>query len=285
MRWDRSHRSNDVIDERGSGGTAGAGMGVGVLFWLVSRFGLPGLLIAGAIFAASYFLGPSSPEERRGLSQAEPATAQDEGAGFVGFVLDDVQNTWQRVFAERGARYSRAQLVLFSEATRSGCGVGTAQVGPFYCPSDRRVYIDLDFFRALESRFGAPGDFAQAYVIAHEVGHHVQTLLGDPESERSLVRGSERENAASIRQELQADCLAGVWAHSTAQRDLLQAGDVEEGLRAASAVGDDTLQRQSQGRVSPETWTHGSAEQRVAAFRRGYTSGSMDACDGKQTAR
>ena len=284
MRWDRNHRSDDVIDERGAGGTSAAGFGgAGILVWLLSRFGVPGLLLGGVVLAAAYFLAPSSRDDssvdRRNLSASEDkAGSRDEAARFVGFVLDDVQSTWERVFAAKGKRYSHAKLVLFSGATRSGCGVGSAQVGPFYCPNDRRVYIDLDFYRELARRFGAPGDFAQAYVIAHEVGHHVQNLLGEM-NERSQVRGRERQNAASIQTELQADCYAGVWAHSTEQRDLLQSGDVEEGLRAAAAVGDDTLQRETEGRVSPETWTHGSSEQRVHWFQRGYTSGSLDACD------
>jgi predicted metalloprotease len=282
MRWDRNHQSNDVIDERGAGGTSAAGVGgAGILFWLMSRFGLPGLVVGGIVLAAVYFLSPSTSSDQQGLRSEDRSTAsaQDETARFVGFVLDDVQSTWKRIFAERGQNYSAAKLVLFSEAIRSGCGVGSAQVGPFYCPSDRRVYIDLAFYRELARRFGAPGDFAQAYVIAHEVGHHVQTLMGERESPRSLVRGRERQNAASIQTELQADCYAGVWAHSTEQRDILQAGDIEEGLRAAAAVGDDTLQRETEGRVSPETWTHGSSEQRVSAFQRGYTSGSLDACE------
>lgn len=279
MRWDPSHRSDDVIDQRGAGGAAGAGMGAGVVFWLLSRFGLPGLLIGGVIMAALYFMSPSGETtEQRALAPDTAVRADDETARFAGFVLDDAQSTWSKLFAEHGQRYSPAKLVLFTEATRSGCGVGSAQMGPFYCGADRRVYIDLSFFRALQRRFGAPGDFAQAYVIAHEVGHHVQNLLG-ASRERQLVRGREGERAASIQQELQADCYAGIWAHSTGQRKLLEAGDIEEGMHAAAAVGDDTLQKQAEGRVSPETWTHGSSEQRVAAFQRGYRSGKMEACE------
>lgn len=279
MRWDPSHRSNDVIDQRGAGGAAGAGMGAGVVFWLLSRFGMPGLVIGGVILAASYFLSPSPSPEQRALTPPGSATsAEDRTAHFAGFVLDDAQDTWRRLFAESGQRYSPAKLVLFTEATRSGCGVGSSQVGPFYCGADQRVYLDLSFFRELGRRFGAPGDFAQAYVIAHEVGHHVQNLLGAMR-ERQQVRGRDGERAASIQLELQADCYAGIWAHSTKQRQLLEAGDIEEGLHAAAAVGDDTLQRQSEGRVSPETWTHGSSEQRVAAFQRGYRSGKLEACE------
>lgn len=296
MRWDRNHESEDVIDRRGEGGPAGAGVGgAGILFWLFSRFGFKGLLIGGVVLAVGYFMSASpgtdsssgdgrtsSAEDRsnqRGVAPGQEPAAADDPARFVGFVLDDVQKTWAEIFAKNGAQYSRAKLVLFSGATASGCGTGTTQTGPFYCPRDRRVYIDLDFYRELARRFGAPGDFAQAYVIAHEVGHHVQNLLGTMERARQLAQGTDHENEASIRQELQADCYAGVWAHSTQQRDLLQAGDVEEGLRAAAAVGDDALQRQAQGRVSPESWTHGSSAQRVTWFKRGYETGSTNACD------
>lgn len=281
MLWDRNHRSNDVVDQRGAGGGV-AGAGVGILFWLASRFGLPGLVIGGLILAGGYFLSSGSggqsavgPDGRA----VAPNAAQDETAAFVGFVLDDVQDTFSQIFAKAGKRYEPAKLVLFTGQTRSGCGQGSAEVGPFYCPSDRRVYIDLEFYRELDRRFGAPGDFAQAYVIAHEVGHHVQTLLGLDSAARRLARGGANENEVSVRQELQADCFAGVWAHETNQRNVLQSGDIEEGLRAAAAIGDDTLQRQAQGRVSPESWTHGSSEQRVTWFRRGFSTGSMDACD------
>lgn len=298
MRWDRGHKSEDIIDRRGEGGSpAGAGVGgAGILVWLFSRFGFKGLLIGGVVLAVGYFMsaspgtdspsadGPTTsaedPSHQRGVAtDQQPSAAKDDVADFVGFVLDDVQKTWQELFAKNGAQYSRAKLVLFSGATGSGCGTGTTQTGPFYCPQDRRVYIDLDFYRELDRRFGAPGDFAQAYVIAHEVGHHVQNLLGTMERARSLARGTDRENEVSIQQELQADCFAGVWAHSTKQRDLLQSGDVEEGLRAAAAVGDDALQRKAQGRVSPESWTHGSSEQRMTWFKRGYDTGSTRACD------
>ncbi len=281
MRWDRDHRSDDVIDERGAGGGAPAGAGVGLLFWLLSRFGLKGLLIGGVILAAGYFLSPSG-DSRSAVSPDSAqsgAAAPDETAAFVGFVLDDVQSTWQKLFASAGRRYEPAKLVLFTDSTRSGCGYGSAEVGPFYCPRDRRVYIDLGFFRELDQRFGAPGDFAQAYVIAHEIGHHVQTLLGFDSAARRAVQGGANENQVSVQQELQADCFAGVWAHETNGRNTLQSGDIDEGLRAAAAIGDDTLQRQSGGRVSPESFTHGSSEQRVTWFKRGFDSGAMKACD------
>jgi uncharacterized protein len=281
MRWDRDHRSDDVIDQRGQGGGAPMGAGVGILFWLASRFGVPGLVLGGLILAATYFFSPSG-DSRSVVDQSSgerQASAQDEAASFVGFVLDDVQSTWKQVFAQAGRRYVPAKLVLFTDATRSGCGYGSAEVGPFYCPSDQRVYIDLGFYQQLDRRFGAPGDFARAYVIAHEIGHHVQTLLGFDEAARRTVSGGADENQVSVRQELQADCFAGVWAHQTSRRNLLQSGDIEEGLRAAAAIGDDTLQRRGGGRVSPESFTHGSSEQRVTWFKRGYESGSMDTCD------
>jgi len=281
MLWDRNHKSNDVIDERGAGGTSAAGVGgVGILFWLMSRFGLPGLVLGGIVLGAVYFLSPASGDPQALRSEDPSAVAaDDEPARFVGFVLDDVQSTWERIFAERGKRYSPAKLVLFSEATRSGCGVGSAQVGPFYCPNDRRVYIDLSFYRELARRFGAPGDFAQAYVIAHEVGHHVQTLIGDRESGRSMVRGRERENAASIQKELQADCYAGVWGAHARNANLLDPGDVDEALTAATAIGDDRLQKQTQGVVVPESFTHGSSAQRVRWFKTGMESGRPKDCD------
>ena len=205
----------------------------------------------------------------------------DPQAQFVSVVLADTEETWRQIFTARGASYAPPVLVLFTDATQSACGVGQAATGPFYCPADRKVYLDLSFFRDLEQRFGAPGDFAQAYVIAHEVGHHVQTLLGVSQRMASMrARTSAAEaNALSVRQELQADCYAGVWGHYAARRDLLDPGDAEEGLRAAAAIGDDRLQRQSQGRVVPESFTHGTSEQRVRWLRRGLTAGRLESCD------
>jgi predicted metalloprotease len=283
MRWNSEHRSDDVIDRRGEGGGSpiGAGGGLGILLWLFSRFGLPGVLVGGAILAAMYFMAPAPTDD--GRSAVGPAQGQsqqgDEQAKFVGFVLDDVQATWREIFAQRGQRYTPAKLVLFTRSIRSGCGYGSAEVGPFYCPMDEHAYIDLSFYRELDRRFGAPGDFAQAYVIAHEIGHHVQHLLGIDDKAQRMAQGSGQKNAVSVRQELQADCFAGIWAHSSGQRKVLEAGDIEEGLRAAAAIGDDALQKQAQGEVRPESWTHGSSEQRVTWFKRGYDSGSLDACD------
>jgi predicted metalloprotease len=210
----------------------------------------------------------------------EPA-ADDKPARFISVVLKSTEDVWGEVFRQRGQRYEEPAIVLFTDATQSGCGVGQSAMGPFYCPLDRKVYLDLSFFRDLDERFGAPGDFAQAYVVAHEVGHHVQTITGLSEqvadARRQLGRG--QSNALSVRQELQADCYAGLWGHYAAQQGLLEPGDAEEGLRAAAAIGDDRLQRQSGGRVAPESFTHGSSEQRVSWLRRGLEGGDLRACD------
>jgi hypothetical protein len=209
-------------------------------------------------------------------------TPDDEAGEFIAAVLGDTEDTWSAIFAAAGSTYQPPTLVLFTDAVQSACGTNSAAVGPFYCPPDQQVYIDLSFFRDLHERFGAPGDFAQAYVIAHEVGHHVQNLLGTAEQVHSM-RGRSTEaqsNALSVRMELQADCFAGIWGyHARTQRDLLDRGDVEEALAAAAAIGDDRLQRQSTGRVSPESFTHGTSEQRMRWFRAGLQSGSVDRCD------
>ena len=220
----------------------------------------------------------SNPSESTGTTGVPENDSQAE---FASVVLADTENTWSEIFAQRGATYPKPTLVLFTEATQSACGVGQSAMGPFYCPNDRKVYMDLSFFYDLETRFGAPGDFAQAYVVAHEVGHHVQTVTGlSDRIARARQYRSEREaNALSVRQELQADCYAGVWGHYAARRGLLEPGDAEEGLRAAAAIGDDRLQRQTQGRVVPESFTHGSSEERVRWLRRGLDSGNIDACD------
>jgi predicted metalloprotease len=220
-------------------------------------------------------LNTSDPVATTGVSDDDPQ------AQFVSVVLADTEDTWADIFSERGGSYPEPTLVLFSDATQSACGVGQAAMGPFYCPADRSVYLDLSFFRDLDTRFGAPGDFAQAYVVAHEVGHHVQTVMGTSSRVADArQRASEREsNALSVRQELQADCYAGVWGHYAARRGLLEPGDAEEGLRAAAAIGDDQLQRRSQGRVVPESFTHGSSEERVRWLRRGLESGRVEQCD------
>ncbi len=224
---------------------------------------------------------PGSREQQPKQPQTK-ASSPDDAARFVRRVLDDTEDVWNRVFQSFGRKYDEPSLVMFSDATNSACGTGMAQMGPFYCPLDRKVYVDLSFFNELQRRFGAPGDFAQAYVIAHEVGHHVQTLLGIAgKVQEAKQRIPERQaNQLQVRMELQADCLAGVWAALNDQvKKRLQPGDVEEGLRAAAAIGDDMIQKKTQGRVVPEAFTHGSSEQRVRWFRRGLDSGQIQQCD------
>ena len=223
----------------------------------------------------------SGPPPTESAGAGGGSVESDPQSQFIAVVLKDTEDVWNQIFRERGADYQEPVLVLFTDATQSACGVGQSAMGPFYCPADQKVYLDLSFFRDLDTRFGAPGDFAQAYVVAHEVGHHVQTLTGVSERmQAARARMSEREaNQLSVRQELQADCYAGVWGHYAAQQGLLDAGDAEEGLRAAAAIGDDRLQRQSQGRVAPESFTHGSSEQRVTWLRRGLDNGRIEACD------
>jgi uncharacterized protein len=267
MRWTRGHQSSNLVDRRGGGGRIAGGLGVvgtlvAIVLSMVFGVDLTGFLGGGG--AADGEPIPESQDRDLELKQ------------FVGFVLDDTQATWAKILPE----YRPAKLVLFSDAVQTRCGYADAGVGPFYCGADQQVYIDLSFFRMLDSKFGAPGDFAQAYVIAHEIGHHVQNQTGVFErTARESSRNPGRKNDLSIRQELQADCYAGVWAHSTNRRDILEEGDLEEGLAAAAAVGDDTLQRRAQGHVQPETWTHGSAKQRAKWFRMGFDSGNPDVCD------
>ena len=275
MRLDDARQSGNVEDRRGMGRGGGGGFRTGGL-------GLGGLLI---VLAVSYFAGVDpmsllSPDQMTGgPEQSGPAPTgppTDQGGQFASKVLADTEDTWASIFSRGGNRYPAPTLVLFSDQVDSACGLASTASGPFYCPGDRKVYLDLSFFNELSRRFGAPGDFAQAYVIAHEVGHHVQNITGRLGQRAGL---SQRDaNAASVKTELQADCLAGVWGHSAATRGLLEAGDVEEGIGAAAAVGDDRLQQQSQGRVVPDAFTHGSSADRVAAFRRGFDSGEIAAC-------
>ena len=251
------------------------------------RVGLGGLLVLGvlsAIFGVDLITpftgGGGSPVASEPRNRAINDPQEEKMVQFVSFVLDDAQRTWREVLPRVGTEYRDAKLVLFRDAIRSGCGMAGAASGPFYCPADEKVYIDLSFYDELARRFGAPGDFAQAYVLAHEVGHHVQNLLGIERRFRQSQRMNPGStNSLSVRMELQADCFAGVWGHSTAQRQILEQGDVEEGLRAASAIGDDRLQRMGQGYVNPDTFTHGSSQQRVQWFRRGLETGDVRACD------
>jgi predicted metalloprotease len=220
---------------------------------------------------------------QQGPQIERPQTAsEDDLKRFVSVVLGTTEDVWQETLARYGRRYDDPTLVLFSGGVRSACGLGMAQMGPFYCPIDGKVYIDLDFYRELRDRFRAPGDFAQAYVIAHEIGHHVQNLLGIAEQVESLKQrmGQREANALQVRMELQADCFAGIWANRAAEtKDIIEPGDIEEALNAASAIGDDRIQRQTQGYVVPDAFTHGSSEQRVSWFKRGYQSGQLEACD------
>jgi len=274
MRWQRGRRSSNVQDRRGMGG-AGLKLGGGALLVAVVV-----MLLGGDPGTVLDMLGGGGgpPTETTAPASAE----EEEMVEFVRHILGTTEDVWTEIFAAQGAQYQAPTLVLFTNAVQSACGTASSAVGPFYCPPDRQVYIDLSFYDELRERFGAPGDFAQAYVIAHEVGHHVQNLLGIADQVQSSRSGaSEAEsNALSVRMELQADCLAGVWANRTqAELSWLQAGDVEEGMNAAAAIGDDRLQRQAGGGVNPETWTHGSSAQRVEWFRRGMTDGQMSSCD------
>jgi uncharacterized protein len=249
------------------------GMG-GAMIPIVGRmFGWKGILIMLVLF---YLVGRGFFGLGTGPTDVDEDGPADEMESFVGFVLDDTQATWERIFIANNKHYKPADLVLYTESTSTRCGYGTAAVGPFYCPNDQKVYIDLTFYKQLRERFGAPGDFAQAYVIAHEIGHHVQNQLGSLGQSRGDPQGS---GSLAVRVELQADCYAGLWARSTKERQILDPGDVDEALMAASAIGDDTLQKRGQGRVQPETWTHGSSEQRMRWFERGYESGDLNACD------
>ena len=274
MRWTPGGTSENVEDRRGVRlGRTGIGVGLGgvVVLGLLS-------LLTGQNFLA--LLGPftevtSEISEKQGPVESTPA--EDERVQFVSFVLDDAQNTWHKLLPQ----YRDAKLVLFRDAVRSGCGVAESAMGPFYCPSDEKVYIDLGFYDDLRRRFGAHGgDFAQAYVLTHEIGHHVQRILGIESKVHALqAQRTELQNELSVRLELQADCLAGVWGHSTEQRNILEAGDVDDALNAASAIGDDRIQRRMGGGVEPESFTHGSSEQRVRWFRRGMERGDPSACD------
>jgi len=298
MRWRGNRQSSNVEDRRGarapSLGGLGRGGGMLNLLPMVFRlFGFKGGIIAVLAIGAYGFLsgdigsllgggdmqGNLAPQQGQ---QVEQSKEEQELVKFVSVVLADTEDTWHQLFEKMGGKYQEPHLVLFRGAVKSACGLGQAAMGPFYCPGDHKVYIDLSFYSDLKNRFKAPGDFAQAYVIAHEVGHHVQTLLGISKKVQKAKHGvgEVKANQLSVRQELQADCFAGIWAHHADRtRQLLDAGDVEEGLTAASAIGDDRLQKQSQGYVSPDSFTHGSSDQRVKWFRIGLQNGELNACD------
>src|SRR5688572_17637751 len=277
MQWRGRAGSTNVEDRRGAGmGRMGLPVGGGI-------GGIVLLLVLSALTGQNPLDMIGGLTETGGVpsSEAGGPPANDPQSEFIRVVLGDTETTFNQVFSERGADYQEPTLVLFTDATQSACGVGQAAMGPFYCPADRKVYLDLSFFQELDQRFGAPGDFAQAYVVAHEVGHHIQTLTGLSQrvSAARQQAGEAEANALSVRQELQADCYAGVWGNYASKKGLLDPGDVEEGLRAAAAIGDDRLQRQGQGRVVPESFTHGSSEQRVSWLKRGLESGRLESCD------
>jgi len=270
MRWTPGGVSGNVEDRRGMGVGRGA-MGIGgvVIALLLSVF-------FGEDFLSTLGTGPAAPARNPAEQQARDRQ-EEPLVQFVSFVLDDAQSTWHKLLGER---YRDAKLVLFRDAVESACGTAPAEVGPFYCPADEKVYIDLSFYEELDGRFGAPGDFAQAYVLAHEIGHHVQNILGLSRKVSAAQRSNpDAANELSVRLELQADCLAGVWGHSTAKRGILEHGDIEEGLGAAAAVGDDRIQRRTRGSVNADSFTHGSSAQRTEWFRRGLTSGQVSNCD------
>jgi uncharacterized protein len=281
MKWEGNRQSDNVEDRRGGGG-GGFGFGGGTVGIGTIVIALIGSWVFGVspTTILNLLSGGGTAQVQQAPAHAPPAS--DREARFVSTVLADTEDTWTQLFREQGGSYVPPKLVLFSGRTPTACGTGQSAAGPFYCPADRKVYIDLSFYRMLQERFHAPGEFAQAYVIAHEVGHHVQNLLGIADKvDNARQRASESEaNALSVRVELQADCFAGVWAyHANQARQILEQGDVESALNAATAIGDDTLQRQSQGVVVPDSFTHGSSAQRVRWFTRGIQTGQVSQCD------
>jgi predicted metalloprotease len=273
MRWTPGGRSRNLEDRRSSGGI-GRGLGIGGTVVVLALS-----LITGRNLFNDLGVEPGVGAGGAPMSAADSAREEPQVL-FVSHILDDAQNTWAQIMARNNAQYQPARLVLFRNSTQSGCGVGQSAMGPFYCPLDQKVYIDLAFYDELQRRFGASGDFAQAYVLAHEIGHHVQNLSGTAaEVRQAQQQNPEAANQLSVRMELQADCYAGVWANSTQVRGKLEEGDVDEALTAAAAVGDDRIQQRSGQRVNVDGFTHGSAAQRAEWFRRGLTSGDPRACD------
>jgi predicted metalloprotease len=279
MRWRDGRRSDNVEDQRGSGVRKGVvGGGIGLLIVLVIGFlmGADPVTLLGILVQE----GGSTFD---GLTPSAPLSAADnESADFVSVVLADTEDTWQGIFQKRGMVYEQPKLVLFTGGVESACGFARSAMGPFYCPGDQKVYIDLDFYRELKDQLGAPGDFAQAYVIAHEVGHHVQNLMGTSDEVQRLQSQSDEvtANKYSVMLELQADCYAGVWANlADNQRQVIEEGDIEEAMNAAAKIGDDALQKQSQGYIVPDSFTHGTSAQRMRWFNNGFVSGDIESCD------
>lgn len=286
MRWDNRRRSDNVEFRKGAAGAGMTGMAFLLIRFIFGRFGIGGVIVAvGALFVAQQMgMNPIGMITGGGGGEvSREATTQEQD--FVTAIVGSTEDVWSKLFAQSGSRYTPPAVIVFEKNTNSGCGMASAASGPFYCPADRKIYFDLAFFDELARRFGAPGDFAQAYVIAHEVGHHIQTITGTTAQVREAQGQTNQagQNALQVQMELQADCYAGLWAFH-ADRDtkyggILQEGDVEEALRAATAIGDDTLQRESGRRVNQESFTHGSAAQRVKWFRTGLQTGRVDACD------
>jgi len=274
MKWQRGYRSANVEDRRALGGgrMPGGRLGLGAIVIL---------LVLSVVFKRDFLSLAGGLADGGGAPGVPISTAaEDSTAQFVSFVLDDVQASWASIFTASGIPYRDARLILFRDGVQSACGYAQSATGPFYCPGDTQVYIDLGFYDELRDRFGAPGDFAQAYVLAHEIGHHVQRLLGTEAQVREAQRRDpSRANAWSVALELQADCYAGVWAHDAAARGLLETGDVDEGLGAAAAVGDDRIQRMGGGFVNPDAFTHGSAAARSRSFQTGFASGDPERCE------
>ncbi|MEZ5893165.1 MAG: neutral zinc metallopeptidase [Parvularculaceae bacterium] len=287
VKWQGRRESENVEDRRGStaAGAGAAGLLIPLLQFVVRRFGMRGVLVLGVVGAGLFFAGVNPlgllGGGAGGGRQAPPA--DDEASHFIAVVLAETENVWSRVFSAAGSQYPEPTLVRFSGAVQSGCGYATSGTGPFYCPADQKLYLDTDFFRELSQRFGAPGDFAAAYVIAHEVGHHIQTVTGISDQVRTAqqrAQGESEANRYQVMMELQADCYAGVWAHNAAKySDFLDDGDIQEGLKAAESIGDDTLQQNAGQRVQPEKFTHGTSEQRQRWFTVGYRIGDVDSCD------
>ena len=271
MKWNDMGRSSNIEDRRGSG-VGRMGMGIG---------GTAVLLVLSLLFGRNLFEDVPATTTSAGGELAPTDSAREEPeVRFVSFVLDDAQQTWANVLPKYGTPWRDAKLVLFRGATQTGCGVGQTAMGPFYCPNDQKIYIDLAFYDELRTRFGAPGDFAEAYVITHELGHHIQHLLGtDAKVRRAQEQNPDAANALSVALELQADCYSGVWANHTKNEKILEPGDIESGLNAAAAVGDDRIQKQMTGHVNVDRFTHGSSQQRMTWFKRGFDSGDPGACN------
>ncbi|MFQ6573057.1 KPN_02809 family neutral zinc metallopeptidase [Pseudomonas sp. UM16] len=287
MQWRKGRRSDNVVDARGEGGGGmrlggGKGLSIGAILLIVGIGWITGqdpLQILGQL--TGQMDQQQTAPVSTGTGKAPPAN--DEQAEFVASILGDTEDTWKAIFAQAGRQYKDPNLILFSGQINSACGFASSAVGPFYCPADQKVYLDMSFFREMEQRFSAAGDFAQAYVIAHEVGHHVQTLLGVSAKVQAARQRGERmegDNGLLVRQELQADCLAGVWAYQAQKRlNWLEPGDIDEALNAANAIGDDRLQQQGQGRVVPDSFTHGTSQQRQRWFKTGFAKGDINQCD------